>query len=292
VLDASCDKHRHRQVPICRRIRVPCSLDIFARWVGLVLGLESWVRSGFPIGLVCLFPSEIGFRIWVPFEMVYYHNSISVCKSVDQATAMSDTKSRLSNHFSRNRKTPNSQNCSKIPVCDRSRSAAIDIVILIACIGACGFLLFPYIRFVVVELMKIVGAIAGLVKEEVSDAPMIYGSIGLSVCCAALAAWLVLICTSRKCGNPNCKGMRKAAEFDIQLETEDRVKNSTNLVRDGGLKKGLFELPRDHHRELESELKKMAPPNGRAVLVFRARCGCSVGRLEVPGPKKSRKIKK
>jgi hypothetical protein len=121
---------------------------------------------------------------------------------------------------------------------------------------------------------------------------MIYGSIGLSVCCAALAAWLVLVCTSRKCGNPNCKGLRKAAEFDIQLETEDCVKNSTNLVKDGGLKKGLFELPRDHHRELEAELKKMAPPNGRAVLVFRARCGCSVGRLEVPGSKKYRKIKK
>ncbi|KAL2492437.1 Uncharacterized protein Adt_28065 [Abeliophyllum distichum] len=57
-------------------------------------------------------------------------------------------------------------------------------------------------------------------------------------------------------------------------------------------RKGLFELPRDHHRELEAELKKMAPPNGRAVLVFRARCGCSVGRMEVPGPKKSRKVKK
>jgi hypothetical protein len=43
---------------------------------------------------------------------------------------------------------------------------------------------------------------------------------------------------------------------------------------------------------LEAELKKMAPANGRAVLVFRARCGCSVGRLEVPGTKKPKKIKK
>lgn len=59
-----------------------------------------------------------------------------------------------------------------------------------------------------------------------------------------------------------------------------------------GVKKGVFELARDHHIELESELKKMAPPNGEAVLVFRGRCGCSVGRMEVPGPKKSRKVKK
>ncbi|KAH0860801.1 hypothetical protein HID58_089062 [Brassica napus] len=59
------------------------------------------------------------------------------------------------------------------------------------------------------------------------------------------------------------------------------------------IQRGLFELPRDYHRELEAELKKMAPINGRAVLVFRAKCGCSVGRLEVPGPKKQlRKIKK
>ncbi|KAF5479160.1 hypothetical protein F2P56_000010 [Juglans regia] len=224
--------------------------------------------------------------------MVYFHNSISVYNSVDQPTAMADTKSRLNNHVSRNRKAPYLPNCSKIPVCARSRSAAVDIVILIVVIGACGFLLFPYIRFMVVELIGIVGAIVRVVREEVADAPMIYGSIGLSVCCAALAAWMVVICTCRKCGNPNCKGLRKAAEFDIQLETEECVKNSTNLVKDGGLKKGLFELPRDHHRELEAELKKMAPPNGRAVLVFRGRCGCSVGRLEVPGPKKHRKSKK
>ncbi|CAN6864968.1 unnamed protein product [Brassica oleracea] len=58
------------------------------------------------------------------------------------------------------------------------------------------------------------------------------------------------------------------------------------------IQRGLFELPRDHHCELEAELKKMAPINGRAVLVFREKCGCSVGRLEVPGPKQQRKIKK
>ncbi|CAN7141055.1 unnamed protein product, partial [Brassica rapa subsp. narinosa] len=37
-----------------------------------------------------------------------------------------------------------------------------------------------------------------------------------------------------------------------------------------GLQEGVV---RDHHRELEAELKKMAPINGRAVLVFRAKCG-------------------
>ncbi|KAJ7974394.1 Ribosomal protein [Quillaja saponaria] len=225
--------------------------------------------------------------------MVYFHSSISVCKSVDQSTVMADSisKPRQTNHLNRNRKIPSSSNCLKNQTCHRSRSAAVDVVILIAVICACGFLLFPYIKFLTTESIQISRAILYLLKEEVSEAPLIYGSIGLSIFCAALATWVVVICTSRKCGNPNCKGLGKAAEFDIQLETEECVKKSTSVAKDG-VKKGLFELPRDHHRELEAELKKMAPPNGRAVLIFRARCGCSVGRLEVPGPKKLKKIKK
>ncbi|GAU36158.1 hypothetical protein TSUD_275170 [Trifolium subterraneum] len=239
--------------------------------------------------------------------MVYFHSSISLCKSVDQPPVHSSmansidfgSKSRQSNHFQRNRKNHNSSSSSsssnslQIPPCDRSRSAMIDVVIFIAVIIACGFLFYPYVEFLVIKSIKIISMVLILIKEEFSIAPYIYISIGLSVVCAALATWGVVVCTTNKCGNPNCKGLKKAAEFDIQLETEDCVKNSPNFVKDGGVcKKGLFELPRDHHKELEAELKKMAPVNGRAVLVLRARCGCSVGRLEVPGPKKHRKIKK
>jgi len=54
-----------------------------------------------------------------------------------------------------------------------------------------------------------------------------------------------------------------------------------------------FELG-DEQRELEAEaeLRKMAPPNGRTVLIFRAPCGCPKGRMEVWGAKKVRRIKK
>ncbi|KAJ8750331.1 hypothetical protein K2173_014246 [Erythroxylum novogranatense] len=230
--------------------------------------------------------------------MVYFHSSISVCNSIDQSTAVMANsvnsnelcpKSRQhNNHVYKNRKTTTCSNCFRIPVCDRSRSAVIDLVILIAVFCACGFLLFPYIKLII----EFVGAIHYVVKEEVLRNPMLYGSIGISTLCFTIAAWMVLLCTTRKCGSPNCKGLRKAAEFDIQLETEECVKNSKGALVKDGVKKGLFELPRDHHRELEAELKKMAPPNGRAVLVFRARCGCSFGRLEVPGAKKRKKIKK
>ncbi|MED6209908.1 hypothetical protein PIB30_059209 [Stylosanthes scabra] len=240
--------------------------------------------------------------------MVYFHNSISLCNSTmanSICSSDSGSKSRP------NRRVPissssssSSSNSLQIPPCDRSRLAIVDVVIFIAVMSAILYLFFPYIELLIVTSIRVSKVVFCVMKEEFLVAPSIYIAIVMSIVCAALATWGVVACTSRKCGNPNCKGLRKAAEFDIQLETEDCVKNSGSAIKDGctgggggsagaGIKKGLFELPRDHHRELEAELKKMAPINGRAVLVLRARCGCSVGRLEVPGPKKHpRKIKK
>ena len=44
---------------------------------------------------------------------------------------------------------------------------------------------------------------------------------------------------------------------------------------------------------LRAELRRMAPPNGRAVLLFRNRCGCPVAKLEGWGaPKSKRRNKK
>ncbi|KVH92692.1 Ribosomal protein L34Ae [Cynara cardunculus var. scolymus] len=193
-----------------------------------------------------------------------------------------------------------SQKSSKrtpISTCEQSPSALIDLIILIAVIGAIGFLIYPYAKFLFSGTLEILESIIFVVKDEVLDAPMIYGCLALSIFSASMAVLAITLCTSQKCGKPGCRGLQKAAEFDIQLETDNNLTNSSssnggNLGKIG-LKKGLFELPRDYHKELEAELKKMAPINGRAVLIFRARCGCSVGRMEVLGPKKNnRKIKK
>lgn len=206
--------------------------------------------------------------------MVYLHSSISVCNPVDQAMPT---------------RKPHPTSPS-FPVCEGSHSAAIDVFILIAVITSCAFLFFPYLKLITLASIHLFSDISLLVKAEILQNPIVYGSLALSVFCAAISAWLViLLCTMHRCGKPNCKGLRKAVEFDIQIETEDCIKTSSGY----GKKGGRLELPRVHHRELEAELKKMAPPNGRAVLVFRARCGCSVRRLVVSGPKKQqRKIKK
>ncbi|XP_074287972.1 uncharacterized protein At5g19025-like [Silene latifolia] len=145
--------------------------------------------------------------------------------------------------------------------CCESKLVVIDFVILIVVVGAFGFLLFPYVMCTHTKLAEITSLVYYVLEEEICENLIIYGSLGVSIVCAAMAAWAIVMCTTRKCRNPSCRGLWKAAEFDIQLETEECVKNSNPVAKDG-IKKGLFELPRGHHRELEADLKKIAPPNG------------------------------
>ncbi|CAI9109717.1 OLC1v1009590C1 [Oldenlandia corymbosa var. corymbosa] len=222
--------------------------------------------------------------------MVCFHSSIPVDQHIAMAkSGGNSTDSVLKpKQINQPHKKKNQLN---IPACEQSRFAVIDVIILIAVIGACGFLLYPCVRSLAHNSAEFVEEAAYILQDEIFRAPMVYGCFGLSLVFALLALLAITIYTSRTCGKPGCRGLSKAAEFDIQLETEECVKSSIGVPK-LGVKQGLFQLPRDHHRELEAELKKMAPPNGRAVLVFRARCGCSIGSMEVPGPKKSRKVKK
>ncbi|KAF2287848.1 hypothetical protein GH714_002948 [Hevea brasiliensis] len=96
---------------------------------------------------------------------------------------------------------------------------------------------------------------------------------------------------SRKCEKSGCKGLKKAMEFDLQLQTEDCVKSSGAKEIDKLPWKGGSEGNPDYEC-LRAELRKMAPPNGRAVLLFRARCGCPIAKLEGWGLKKGRRHKK
>ncbi|KAL4568493.1 hypothetical protein LXL04_024106 [Taraxacum kok-saghyz] len=183
----------------------------------------------------------------------------------------------------------------KTPIssCEQSRSAFIDLIILIAVISACGVLIYPYVTLLISETLEIVTPIMIEIENELMSAPAIYICLGLTIFTTSVAVLAMTLSTSPKCGKPGCRGLTKGTAFDIQIVAEECFKSSNSSSLKNRLKTGLFELPRDYHRELEAELKKIAPANGRVVLVFRARCGCSVGRMEVPGPKRNtRKIKR
>ncbi|KAH6791160.1 Ribosomal protein L34e superfamily protein [Perilla frutescens var. hirtella] len=227
--------------------------------------------------------------------MVCFDSSISVDQHIGMAKSLNSAdpclKSKQINQLQKSKRNSISLNQLNIPACDQSRYAMIDVIILIAVVISCGFLLYPYARILAHKTVELGEEVVDVVSEEIVRAPMVFGCLGLSILFAAMALVAIAVCTDNRCGKSGCRGLSKAAEFDIQLETEESLKKSSCLS-EASLKKGLFELPRDHHRELEAELKKMAPPNGRAVLVFRARCGCSVGRMEVLGARRTRKLKK
>ncbi|KAI3826576.1 hypothetical protein L1987_00624 [Smallanthus sonchifolius] len=228
--------------------------------------------------------------------MVDCRSLIEFCRAFEQHKNMNSSANN--NNQSRNNKKWNN-NCSNSvnplsnPFCDRSPFAALDILILILVLGALGFLILPYINILYRESVEILPLVFEVIREVIAEAPIAYviGAVAVfSGVIATIAAWEILEVKSRECGKPNCKGLRKAVEFDIQLEPEECVKYlSTGVTADKDVKP--LELGQDH-KELEAELKKMAPVNGRTVLIFRAPCGCPAGRLEVWGSKRIRRIKK
>ncbi|KAK1412007.1 hypothetical protein QVD17_32925 [Tagetes erecta] len=230
--------------------------------------------------------------------MVDCRSLIEFCRAFEQHKnnnmTSSTNQSRINNNNNKKwNNNSNSVNPLSHPFCDRSPFAALDILILILVVCALGFLIIPYVNILYREFLQILPLLLDVVRELISDAPIAYliGAVAaFSGVIATIAAWEILEIKSRKCGKPNCKGLRKAVEFDIQLEPEECVKYlSTGLTVDNDVKP--LELGQDH-KELEAELKKMAPVNGRTVLIFRAPCGCPAGRLEVWGSKRIRRIKK
>ncbi|KAM0864267.1 hypothetical protein ACQ4PT_044060 [Festuca glaucescens] len=189
-------------------------------------------------------------------------------------------------------------------LCDRSPptpTAALDVLALLAVLGALAFLAAPYARLLAHEAADLV--------RQYPDEPYSYvafaaGAGAAVAAVAGLLAWEAAGHHARKCGRPRCRGLRKAVEFDIQLETEECVRGRTTTPLAAGRASALLAAAAgagaaarpvelgDEHRELEAELRKMAPPNGRSVLTFRAPCGCAKGRMEVWGAKKVRRIKK
>ncbi|KAI3450930.1 hypothetical protein Pfo_007595 [Paulownia fortunei] len=206
--------------------------------------------------------------------MVDCRNLIEFCRAFDRHNPISSTSSRP--------KTPPFSHHQLF--CHRSPLAALDLIILLLVLGSLGFLFLPYFSFFFCQVLPLLHA---FITDIILDAPLPY-FIGLLGVVFAILVWEIIDVRLRRCGNPHCQGLRRAVEYDIQLESEDCVKYDAHYDDNGVTQ---LELGQDR-KELEAELKKMAPLNGRTVLIFRAPCGCPAGRLEVWGPKKIRRIKK
>uniref|UniRef100_A0A1D1YPE5 Uncharacterized protein At5g19025 n=1 Tax=Anthurium amnicola TaxID=1678845 RepID=A0A1D1YPE5_9ARAE len=224
--------------------------------------------------------------------MVDCRSLIEFCRAFEQHQIAANSlasENRGAHGHSRHQRSK-SLNPLSHPFCEHSPFAVMDIVMLLLVLGALGILMVPYLKLVFQESSEFLPVAFDVIGGFVYDAPVAYG-VGLVLSFVVVVAmWEIISHNSRKCGNPYCKGLKKAVEFDIQLEPEECVKKLPPMPHDV-LRACPLELGQDH-KELEAELKKMAPLNGRTVLIFRARCGCPRGRMEVWGPRKVRRIKK
>ncbi|RLN28198.1 hypothetical protein C2845_PM05G34000 [Panicum miliaceum] len=180
--------------------------------------------------------------------------------------------------------------CRLFPaLCDHSPLAVVDALALLASLAALAFLAAPYARMLAAEARDTVATVA----TRHPAAPCVPLAAGVAAG-AAVLAWDAAAHRARRCGRPRCRGLRKAVEYDIQLETEECVRGLPPPHAGGGgaaPARPASEIG-DDHRELEAVLRKIKPPNGRTVLIFRAPCGCPKEMMEVWGAKKVRRIKK
>ncbi|KAG6550291.1 hypothetical protein Mapa_008252 [Marchantia paleacea] len=223
---------------------------------------------------------------------------VSVCRALERNMANSLTLTDGSPQHRHHKHSPNHRSKEHIlshsvspPLCDQSSAAAVDIIILLLVLGACGFLFTPYFKYVAHEAAEVLPATFLIIGEVVYQAPIAYASGAIIMFISLIGAWEIYQYKSRRCDNPHCRGLRKAMELDIQLQTEQCVKSGPPVAEELPWNEGV-EIGQDQ-KELEAELRRMAPPNGRAVLIFRAPCGCPAARFEAWGSsKKGRRSKK
>ncbi|KAJ4969532.1 hypothetical protein NE237_016233 [Protea cynaroides] len=203
-------------------------------------------------------------------------------------TSSSSSTSQKPNR--RHSSSTNHNSSASTLLCKHSPSATLDILILILVLFSCTFLVTSYFSYIFRSLSQILPSLLVSHSAAFRDSPFPY-ILGFIVFFTIAVVAVEICCSyrSRKCQNPGCKGLKNAMEFDLQLQTEDCLKSSSKNIDNLPCKGGEGNPDYDC---LRSELRKMAPPNGRAVLLFRTRCGCPVAKLEAWGPKRGRRHKK
>lgn len=178
-----------------------------------------------------------------------------------------------------------------------SPSLALDLLIFILAVISATFLIYSYFSYFsyVFKTLPVsfpsfsLGSAVSLLYTDLQTQPFVY------ISSLVLAFVFVLICfeicfgrSYRKCGKAGCKGLRITKEFDVLLQGKECFKSweYNNVVR------AVNELPwksdiegHPFYNRLLAELKKMAPPSGRAVLIFRSKCGCPIAKIESWAPR-------
>ncbi|KAL3648927.1 hypothetical protein CASFOL_005330 [Castilleja foliolosa] len=196
----------------------------------------------------------------------------------------------------------NSPNCPSPPLCRHSTSATLDILIFVIVLFSGAFLIVSYFSYLFQSLSLILppfSTVASYFHRHFTSNPQsqLIFFVFFVVSFVGYAVFFEICCghRSRRCGKKGCRGLKKAIEFDLQLQGEDllRVGDANKAVRDVNELpwKGVSEDNPDYEC-LRAELRKMAPINGRAVLLFRDKCGCPVSKLEGWWSKRGRRHKK
>ncbi|KAK4796311.1 hypothetical protein SAY86_028637 [Trapa natans] len=184
-----------------------------------------------------------------------------------------------------------SSSCSSITssLCRHSPSATLELLILIVVVLSGTFLVSSYFSYIFNSLSILLSH--PTIHLHV-DLPVIPYALGFLVFFATAFLSFECFCSarSRRCQRFGCKGLKKSMEFDLQLQTTDCIKFGSKDIDKLPWKRGTETNP--DYECLRAELRKMAPPNGRAVLLFRAKCGCPIAKLEGRGPKKNSRHKK
>lgn len=169
---------------------------------------------------------------------------------------------------------------------------------LLAVLLAFSFLLLPCLQVCCRGLAQAAGALLSELRDEPFGVPAAFLLAALVFLLLSLAAFTAFLngAGARKCGNPGSRRLRDAADLGVvRIETDGRPDGWVCRGAGGGDDPGrLFLALSEGGRwgELEAELGRMAPPSGRAALLFREKRGCAVGRMAVHGPKKARKAKR
>ncbi|KAG5554812.1 hypothetical protein RHGRI_012392 [Rhododendron griersonianum] len=175
-------------------------------------------------------------------------------------------------------------NYSSPSLCNQhSPFLTLDLLILVLVLFSGTFLLTSYFSYIFHSL-SLLPPLPSLSLSLSSPSALYFLGFSLFFLASILSFEICCGFRSRKCQNPRCKGLKKAMEFDLQLQTEECLRSSAGGSR---AVREIDELPWKGGSEgnpdyecLRAELRKMAPPNGRAVLLFRAKCGCPIAKLE------------